>query len=114
MWAQIRAANDGERGQAHVLEGIVAAMLILTSVIFALQVTAVTPLTASTANQHLQTQGSGTAAGLLAAADQRGTLRDTILYWNETGGRFHDSGDSAQYADVIPTEFACSSSLRGA
>ncbi|MDZ7851032.1 MAG: hypothetical protein U5K70_09690 [Halodesulfurarchaeum sp.] len=94
-----------DRGQAHVLEGIAAALLVLTSVIFALQVTAVTPLTASTANQHLQTQGSGTASGLLAAADERGTLRETVLYWNETGNRFHDSGDSAQYAAVVPTEF---------
>lgn len=94
-----------DRGQAHVLEGIAAAMLVLTSVIFALQVTAVTPLTASTANQHLQTQSAGTASGLLAAADERGTLRETVLYWNETGNQFHDSGDAATYADTVPTEF---------
>ncbi|MFP4530473.1 MAG: hypothetical protein ACLFNC_04195 [Halodesulfurarchaeum sp.] len=94
-----------DRGQAHVLEGIAAALLVLTSVIFALQVTAVTPLTASTANQHLQTQGAGTASGLLAAADERGTLRETVLYWNETGTQFHDSGEAATYADTVPTAF---------
>lgn len=99
-------SRDGKnRGQAHVLEGIAAAMLVLASVIFALQVTAVTPLTASTANQHLQTQGAGTAAGLLAAADERGTLRETVLYWNETETRFYDSGVSRTYADTIPTAF---------
>ncbi|MFB6085553.1 MAG: hypothetical protein ABEJ84_01890 [Halodesulfurarchaeum sp.] len=100
-----RPASAGERGQAHVLEGIAAAMLILTSVIFALQVTAVTPLTASTANQHLQTQSAGTAVGLLAAADERGTLGDTVRYWNESAVRFHDSGESATYTTAIPTEF---------
>ncbi len=105
MEGYTRPKDGRDRGQAHVLEGIAAAMLIFTSVIFALQVTAVTPLTASTANQHLQTQGAGTAAGLLAAADERGTLRETVLYWNETGTRFHDSGDSGQYSDIIPTEF---------
>lgn len=96
---------DNTRGQAHVLEGIAAALLILTSVVFALQVTAVTPLTASTANQHLQTQGAGTVSGLLVAADEGETLRDTILYWNESGSRFHDSGTDEQYTDTIPTAF---------
>jgi hypothetical protein len=98
-------STEKTRGQAHVLEGIVAALLILTSVIFALQVTAVTPLTASTANQHLQTQGAGTVSGLLVAADDRGTLRDTVLYWNESASRFHNSGAEEQYTDSIPTEF---------
>lgn len=98
-------STEADRGQAHVLEGIAAALLILTSIVFALQVTAVTPLTASTANQHLQTQSAGSVSGLLAVADERGTLRDTVLYWNETGSRFHDSGGEETYTDTLPTAF---------
>ena len=99
------ATTQDERGQAHVLEGIAAAMLVLTSVIFALQVTAVTPLTASTANQHLETQAAGATAGVLATADEQGTLRETVLYWNDSGSRFHDAGPQGQYAARVPTEF---------
>ena len=97
--------RPADRGQAHVLEGIVGAILVVTSVIFALQVTAVTPLTASTANQHLQSQNSGVAADLLASADHRGTLGETIRYWNDSAGRFHDAGENGIYQASIPTTF---------
>lgn len=97
-----------DRGQAHVLEGVVGALLVVTSVIFALQVTAVTPLTASTANQHLQNQNSGAASDLLASADHRGTLGETVRYWNDSAGRFHGSGENGVYEDQVPTVFGSS------
>lgn len=100
-----------DRGQGHVLEGIAAALLILTSVIFALQVTAVTPLTASTANQHLQTQAAGATSGLLAAAEKRGTLREAVLYWNESASQFHKTSRDGQYADRIPEELQFGTTL---
>jgi hypothetical protein len=99
------AGPDASRGQAHALEGIAAALLILTSVIFALQVTAVTPLTASTASQHLQTQGAGVTEGALATAAERGALNDQVLYWNESAGQFYATGESGTYGTTPPTEF---------
>ena len=105
MAGTTQTVDSGDRGQAHVLEGIVGAILVVTSVIFALQVTAVTPLTASTANQHLQTQNSGVAADLLASADNRGTLGETVKYWNDSAGQFHGTGESGIYQDSIPTTF---------
>ncbi|MES3517653.1 MAG: hypothetical protein PPP58_08325, partial [Natronomonas sp.] len=62
--------RDGTRGQAYTLEAVVAAVLLIASLIFALQVTAVTPLSASTSSQHIENQQRGSAAGLLAAADK--------------------------------------------
>ncbi|MFB6153389.1 MAG: hypothetical protein ABEJ27_03965 [Halodesulfurarchaeum sp.] len=83
--------GDDRRGQAHTLEGIAAALLVLASVTFALQVTAVTPLTASTASQHIENQQRGATAGMLAVAANNQTLKPTILYWNESGSRFYGS-----------------------
>ncbi len=94
------------RAQAHTLEGIVAAMLVITSVIVALQVTAVTPLTASTASQHIEMQEGAAASGVLASARSEGLIRPTLLYWNDSGARFHGAGESGYYTEGgPPTEF---------
>lgn len=94
------------RAQAHTLEGIVAAMLVISSVVIALQVTAVTPLTASTASQHIEMQEGAAASGVLASARAEGIIRPTLLYWNDTGARFHGSGKSGYYTQGgPPTEF---------
>lgn len=90
------------RAQAHTLEGVVAAMLILTSVVIALQVTAVTPLTASTASQHIEMQERASASGVLAAARANGSVRPTLLYWNNTSARFHGSGSNGYYTTSGP------------
>lgn len=96
------------RAQAHTLEGIVAAMLILTSIVIALQVTAVTPLTASTASQHIETQERASASGVLSSARSSDAIRPMLLYWNRTGARFHGSGENGYYAttDDIPVKMA--------
>lgn len=82
-----------DRGQAYTLEAIIAALLLVSSLVFALQVTAVTPLSASTSNQHIENQQRSTAAGALAAADESGALKDAVLYWNESGETFWNPGD---------------------
>ena len=87
-----------DRGQAYTLEGFSAALLLVASVIFALQITAVTPLTASTSSQHIENQQSGVARGLLASAVHNESLEPALLFWNETGGKFHDSTSDGYYA----------------
>lgn len=91
-----------DRGQGHTLEGIVAALLIITSVAFALQVTAVTPLTASTASQHVETQYEHAATGVLATAAQNDDLAPTLRYWNDTGATFHHASDEGYYIGTAP------------
>jgi len=90
------------RAQAHTLEGIVAALLVLSSVVIALQVTAVTPLTASTASQHIEMQERASAAGVLSAARSDDQIRPTLLYWNESGARFHGAGTNGYYTTGGP------------
>lgn len=83
------------RGQAHTLEGIVAALLLLSSIIFALQATAVTPLSASTSNQHIENQHQALAEGMLTTTAENGTLKDALLYYGNENGeyRFHCAAD---------------------
>nr|WP_321170906.1 hypothetical protein [Halobaculum sp. DT55] len=88
------------RAQAHTLEGFAAALILLSGVLFALQATAVTPLTASTSNQHIENQQGAVAEGVLAAAEANGTLAPAILHWNSSGDRFIDSGEGGVYENA--------------
>jgi len=90
------------RGQVHTLEAVVAAMLLLTSVIFALQMTSVTPLSASTSSQHVENQQHAVAEGVLAGAADSGALERAVLFWNATGDRFHDTTDGRYYTRGPP------------
>lgn len=98
------------RGQAHALEGIIAGLLLVTSLVFALQVTAVTPLSASTSSQQLENQQEAVANGVLAAAAEQNALKPAVVYGSdaasgETNGRFafHETGGEVFYQNGPPT-----------
>lgn len=76
------------RGQAHTLEAFTAALLLIGGLTFALQATAVTPLSASTSNQHIQNQQQLIANDLLAATAENDTLQRAVLEWNTTESSF--------------------------
>lgn len=90
------------RGQAHTLEATVAGLLMLSSLIFALQMTAVTPLSASTSSQHIENQQGATGQGALAAAAEAGALKPAVLYWNNSSARYHDVGVQRFYTSGPP------------
>ncbi|MFB6256033.1 MAG: hypothetical protein ABEH58_04770 [Haloplanus sp.] len=77
------------RAQAHTLEAVTASIVVLASVVFALQVTAVTPLSASTASQHIENQQQSSAAGVLDATRDSGALETAVAYWDDTNGTLH-------------------------
>jgi len=79
------------RAQAHTLEAVAAGLVLLGSLVFALQATAVTPLTASTSSQHIENQQQASASGVLDAAADEGELKRAVLYWNDADARFHGS-----------------------
>lgn len=85
------------RAQAYTLEAFTAALLLIGAILFAMEVTAVTPLTASTSSQHIENQQTELAAGLLDAADENGSLRAAVLRWNDSAGRFAGSSESDGY-----------------
>jgi hypothetical protein len=100
-----RSGRGAGRGQAHTLEAVVAGMLLLASVVFALQVTAVTPLTGSTSSQHIENQQASLAEGMLSAESENGTLSPTLRYWSPNESRFHGSTDRGYVAGGPPTVF---------
>ncbi len=94
------------RGQIYTLEAVIAAVLLVSSLVFALQVTAVTPLSASTSNQHIENQQRASAAGVLTAAEEAGVLKDAVLFWNDSAAEYHDAERLTYYTnDYPPNEF---------
>ena len=94
--------RSDERGQAHTLEAVVGAVLLLTAIAFALQVTVVTPLSASTSSQHIEGQQRAVAQGVLASAAEEGALQEAVLYWNETTQSFHNVSSRGFYTGEPP------------
>lgn len=94
-----------DRGQAHTLEAFMAALLLISGVLFALDATAVTPLSASTSNQHIQNQQLSVANDLLATAAANGTLQEAVLYWNTSTDSFDGTGSDGYYTAGPPNAF---------
>lgn len=85
------------KGQAFTLEGVVASMLVISvALIFSLQITAITPLSASTSSQHIENQQAELAQGTLETAS-RDELAQMLLYWNESAGKFYNSDPDGVY-----------------
>ena len=84
-----------DRGQAHTLEAFAAALLVVSGVVFALQATAVTPLSASTSNQHIENQQRAMAEDVLVTAHQNGALEEAVLAWNESSNSWIGTEEKA-------------------
>ena len=98
--------GSADRGQAHTLEAIIAAVVLLASVTFALEAVAVTPESASASNKFVETQQEQLAVSLLATAATEDLLSSTLRYWDTNAGTFHNVGVSGAYVDGgPPTEF---------
>lgn len=87
-----------DRAQIHTLEAFIAALLIVGALLFASQATAVTPLSASTSNQHIENQQQQMADDLLSITARDGTLQDALLFWNES----HEGNDEGHFAHTPP------------
>src|SRR6056297_4050789 len=92
-------STDADRAQAHTVEAFIAALLLVSGLLFAMQATAVTPLSASTSNQHIENQQRALTGDLLSTAAEDGTLQEAVLYWNASRGAFQDSPDQGYYTD---------------
>lgn len=90
------------RGQVHTLEAFTAALLVVSGVLFALQATAVTPLTASTSNQHVENQHRTAATDLLSSAARKGSLRRAVTHWNPVEKAFVGATDRGFHANGGP------------
>nr|WP_321167789.1 hypothetical protein [Halorubrum amylolyticum] len=87
-------ASTDDRAQAHTLEAFAAAILIVAGLTFALQATAVTPLSAGTSNQHLENQQRAVATDLLETSAANGDLEAALLRWDPEDKSFVLGGSS--------------------
>ena len=104
-------SGSSDRGQGYTLEGVTAAFLVLSGLVFALQATAVTPLSASTSNQFIEAQQTGAARGVLATAsenppgDRDSPLKRAVLFWGEEDGdgnrEFHCTPTRAYFTSRV-------------
>ena len=100
-----------DRAQVHTLEAFIAALLIVGALLFASQATAVTPLSASTSNQHIENQQQQMADDLLSITARDGTLQEALLYWNESyeehnEGHFaHTPPERGTYSSIFDGDF---------
>lgn len=93
-----------ERGQIHTLEAFLGALLVVGALLFATQATAVTPLSASTSNQHVENQHAEIAADLLRLTADSGSLSEALRYWNATTDEFQDTArNRTVYTEIPPT-----------
>lgn len=96
--------NDNS-GQAYSLEGLVSALIIITAVVYAVSATAITPLTASTSNKQIEEQNRIVGDDLLDSAADKGTLTDTILYYDTNTEQYYETGPDIAYSYGPPTAF---------
>lgn len=92
-----------DRAQTFTLEVLIGVIIMLAAVAFALQAVSISSNTASIADSELRGQQAGFAEGVLERHAENGTLTATLLYWNETEGRFIDSDvDEGYYVSPSP------------
>ncbi|WP_241662565.1 DUF7288 family protein [Halorubrum depositum] len=91
-----------DRAQAHTLEAFAAAILIVAGLTFALQATAVTPLSASTSNQHLENQQRAVANDLLETSAANGDLEAALLRWDPDRESFTDERSPSYFTSGGP------------
>lgn len=85
------SAASGGRGQTYTLEAIAAGVLVIAGVAFAIQATAVTPLSVSTASEHVENQERAMAETLLERTAADGSLKAAVLFWNPNTSTFHNA-----------------------
>lgn len=87
-----------DRAQAYALEGLLAAMLLFTALIFSMQSVILTPTTAGTVDQDVKGQVRAEAHDNLVIASERDELRDLALNWDNESGKFaHAYDDQVGY-----------------
>lgn len=96
-----------DRAQIFTLEAFLASVVLLATLAFTLQVVAISSNTAGATDTEDRNQHFGLAVGALDEGIENGSLRDTLLYWDETRGQFYGSVDTEGYyiARSPPTSF---------
>lgn len=89
--------SDATRGQAHTVEAVLAALLILAGLLFAIQTTAVTPFSSTTTDKHLENQQREVVHNVVSITHASGAMKETVLNWNTSSNAYQGTGDRVRY-----------------
>lgn len=78
----MRPDGGSDRGQAFTLEGVAAAIVLLSGVLLAYQAIVLTPTTAGTVDRDVKSHLRTEAQDILAAGHAEGELRNVTLLWD--------------------------------
>ena len=91
------APNSDDRGQAFTLEGFIAAIVLLTAVLFALQAVVITPTTGGAVDRGVQAQGEQEVKDALLVGQTNGDLSKLVRYYdddsNEEEAEWYNASD---------------------
>lgn len=81
-----RSSAPDDRGQAYTLESLIAALLLVTAVLFALQSVVITPTSAGSLDRDVQAQLHQQASDALVTAANDGELSEMARHWDCASG----------------------------
>jgi len=81
-------AGSSDRGQAYTLESLIAALLLVTAVLFALQSVVITPTSAGLQDRDVSAQQHQIASDVLTTASNDGELSRLVRFWDCSDGGF--------------------------
>lgn len=82
-----------DRGQAYSLEALIAAILLLSAILFAVNSVVITPTSGGTLGPDVQAEFKGEAQDALTTAEHGGELTYLALYFNESEENDGMAGD---------------------
>jgi hypothetical protein len=95
------------RSQAYTLEGVVAALILLSAVLFALQALIVTPTTSGTVDPDVQSdlRQQGNDILVATAANDDFDLSTLLRYWDQSDQTFYNATNArVGYGSTVPPD----------
>ncbi len=96
--------STDQRGQAHTLEALIATIIMLTAVVFALNAVVITPTTSGTVDRNAQAGVQEQIGDTLSAAESDGELTHMLLYTNNSSEAFAGDWDATSGYEDWPNE----------
>ena len=91
-----------DRGQAFTLEGFIAAMVVVTAVLFALQSVVITPTTGGAVDRSAQAQSEQQLKDALTVAEHGDELSNLTRYWDNESQEWYNASGAGEGAYDSP------------
>ena len=85
-----RSHEADERGQAFTLEGLIAAIVLLTAVLFALQAVVITPTTGGSVDRGVQAQVDQQLTDTMLVSAEDGNLSELVRHYSAENESWHN------------------------